>query len=228
MMADGKDLAEEVLEVKEVEESLGGAMERETVRDNELLEENMAAMEEFIKRTILADDSEVDVPPTGLTLTGLTLTGLTGLTGLHLYEATCGFSVPPPAYTLPPSPALSPPSVKPPGVSLFKDFDPWKMSLCSGGRKSRRNSPKLTCGFCETNGEPASVFRSHQVREGGRVVCPQLRKLVCQLCGGTGDEAHTKSYCPFNSENKQPLSTMLRNTVRKSDGTLRRSGYRML
>ena len=47
-MADGKDLTEEVLDVEavEVEESLDGAMEMEAVRENALLEENLAAMEE--------------------------------------------------------------------------------------------------------------------------------------------------------------------------------------
>ena len=86
------DPAREVLAVQIVEEVLNEAVE--TARQNELLEENIAAMEDFVVRTILAEDSEVD-PATA---------------ALHLYQATGGFSVPPPAFTLPASPALSSPS----------------------------------------------------------------------------------------------------------------------
>ena len=53
------DPAREVLVVQIVEEILDGAME--TAWENELLEENIAAMADFIRRTILAEvESEVN------------------------------------------------------------------------------------------------------------------------------------------------------------------------
>lgn len=54
------------------------------------------------------------------------------------------------------------------------------------------------CGFCRTNLEPESVYRSHPLRVNDIVVCPSLRKYVCCFCGATGDKAHTIKYCPKN------------------------------
>lgn len=63
------------------------------------------------------------------------------------------------------------------------------------------SSPSLgtyDCGFCRTNNEPESVYRSHPLRINDIVVCPSLRKYVCCFCGATGDKAHTIKYCPKN------------------------------
>lgn len=58
---------------------------------------------------------------------------------------------------------------------------------------------KLTlCRFCLKNGEPPSVYYSHNLHvEDGRVSCPVLRRYDCPIChNGGGDFAHTVRYCP--------------------------------
>lgn len=56
------------------------------------------------------------------------------------------------------------------------------------------------CGFCKRNKEPEQVYRSHPLKDhNGQVTCPQLFKYRCELCGATGPEAHTRSYCPTAS-----------------------------
>ena len=53
----------------------------------------------------------------------------------------------------------------------------------------------MQCNFCKQNGETSGVFTSHNLRDGKRITCPFLRRHVCELCGATGDDAHTRSYC---------------------------------
>jgi len=58
------------------------------------------------------------------------------------------------------------------------------------------------CSLCFHNGEPEDIYSSHNLktRDGKIVTCPVLRKFVCNICGATGDVAHTIRYCPFNKD----------------------------
>ncbi|XP_026760082.1 uncharacterized protein LOC113519227 [Galleria mellonella] len=98
---------------------------------------------------------------------------------------------------------------------------------------SSSNSPPdntKVCTFCRKNGETPVVFMTHTVKErvGNTFIvsCPILRSHVCSTCGGTGDNAHTITYCPVlrNRNNGRPLQSTtitLKNTRIKSNGRKR-------
>ncbi|CAG9857047.1 unnamed protein product [Phyllotreta striolata] len=66
------------------------------------------------------------------------------------------------------------------------------------------------CKFCFKNREPASVYKSHKMKNRtGALLCPVLRKHVCELCGKTGDQAHTRKYCDLN-DRQEPRRPPLR------------------
>lgn len=53
------------------------------------------------------------------------------------------------------------------------------------------------CQLCRSNGETPEFFQGHVIKdEQGIIQCPVLRALVCDICGATGDTAHTVKYCP--------------------------------
>lgn len=84
--------------------------------------------------------------------------------------------------------------------------------------------PGRECKFCKNNGETTQMYRSHSLRNpsDGRLICPVLRDHVCEMCGATGDDAHTRNYCPLNAEKKkQAIPLFLKNTRRQSDGHYR-------
>ena len=85
----------------------------------------------------------------------------------------------------------------------------------------------------DRNGETREVYQSHNLREGGRVTCPVLRQHKCELCGATGDSAHTRSYCLAAAVGRSTRvgypdsflhfnSAALMNTGRNSSGRERR------
>lgn len=89
----------------------------------------------------------------------------------------------------------------------------------------RGGAGKRFCNFCKTNGEIAAVFQSHSTGPPGDVTCPNLFKHKCEVCGATGRNAHTRAYCPLRQNNDRPLVLALKNTLRKSDGRLRKESW---
>ncbi|KAK7881838.1 hypothetical protein WMY93_030247 [Mugilogobius chulae] len=71
-------------------------------------------------------------------------------------------------------------------------------SLSSLSDNSQNGSTSDYCHFCKQNGETARVYRSHKLKASdGRVVCPILWSYTCPICEATGDQAHTRKYCPL-------------------------------
>uniref|UniRef100_A0A3Q3WU65 Nanos-type domain-containing protein n=1 Tax=Mola mola TaxID=94237 RepID=A0A3Q3WU65_MOLML len=65
------------------------------------------------------------------------------------------------------------------------------------------------CGFCRQNKESAKVYRSHKLKShDGKVTCPVLWSYTCSTCGATGDNAHTRRYCPQGQRYKLPASQL--------------------
>ncbi|XP_050421741.1 nanos homolog 2-like [Adelges cooleyi] len=55
------------------------------------------------------------------------------------------------------------------------------------------------CAFCKSNGETAEFYKSHFLKDPvGRVRCPILQRYQCPFCYATGENAHTRRYCPKN------------------------------
>lgn len=104
----------------------------------------------------------------------------------------------------------------------YKEFVPAKSSdmSCTSPKfnEARRNKKKPDkkslldyCVFCKNNGEPERKYRSHTTKNvSGKTICPMLRKYECPICRVTGDNAHTKKYCP-----NRPVIT-LEDTKRKN------------
>ncbi|XP_039761429.1 uncharacterized protein LOC120634721 [Pararge aegeria] len=122
---------------------------------------------------------------------------------------------------------LSPTSKK----ILYPQFKPpYNPSHTGASSSNGEIGPSKMCMFCRKNGETASVYMDHCVKEkiGNKykVTCPILRELVCMTCGATGDDAHTITYCPVlrSCNNGKPLQSTtitLKSTRIKSDGTKR-------
>lgn len=80
------------------------------------------------------------------------------------------------------------------------------------------------CKFCKNNGETPELYKSHVLRNTAtnQLVCPVLREHVCEICHATGDDAHTRNYCPqMKYKLRQAVPVYLKHTARQSDGHLR-------
>ncbi|XP_077551890.1 nanos homolog 2-like [Haemaphysalis longicornis] len=53
------------------------------------------------------------------------------------------------------------------------------------------------------------------------VVCPILRKHRCEICGATGNNSHTRSYCPMKPEGTHNMA-LLKSSLRNSTHRRRR------
>ncbi|XP_015787044.1 nanos homolog 2 [Tetranychus urticae] len=72
-------------------------------------------------------------------------------------------------------------------------------SFHNKGKKSDKAGKTKICVFCKKNREPREVYTDHTLKdEAGNTVCPILCKYTCTLCGATGPESHTISYCPMS------------------------------
>ena len=59
------------------------------------------------------------------------------------------------------------------------------------------------CSFCFSNGESERQYLGHILKtRSGVVKCPVLRSYVCPFCQATGDQAHTRRYCPLNKDGR--------------------------
>ena len=55
---------------------------------------------------------------------------------------------------------------------------------------------QVECSFCKNNGEAELIVRSHALKDAvGRITCPFLKVHTCPICGQTGQNAHTLTYC---------------------------------
>ena len=99
--------------------------------------------------------------------------------------------------------------------SSQKDTEPTKVQQNHKNKKKRRaqkmsqpcRSVSLRCSFCLSNGETKDVYSSHCLKLSGVVQCPILRRYICPICQKTGDDAHTKKYCPTLWEQNQNRHT---------------------
>ena len=82
-----------------------------------------------------------------------------------------------------------------PSTRAYGSYNNFKLFMAT------KQSSKLAvcCSFCKNNGEPQEVYTAHSMKNAkGKVTCPLLRIYECPVCGLSGDEAHTITYCKKN------------------------------
>ena len=65
----------------------------------------------------------------------------------------------------------------------------------------------MCCSFCKNNGEPYHVYSSHTFKDikDLKVTCPILQQHKCPICGVSGENAHTITYCPQYKTTKRSM-----------------------
>ncbi len=62
--------------------------------------------------------------------------------------------------------------------------------------KSNTSKLSVCCSFCKNNGEKEAIYTSHAMKNPkGKVTCPLLKIYKCPVCGMSGEDAHTITYC---------------------------------
>ncbi|KAM4675861.1 nanos homolog 3 [Discoglossus pictus] len=78
----------------------------------------------------------------------------------------------------------------------------------------------LMCTFCKHNGESKRIYNGHSLKDDqGKVQCPILRSYICPQCGATGDNAHTRRFCPMTEKG---YSSVYQATIRNAAGKKQR------
>lgn len=79
----------------------------------------------------------------------------------------------------------------------------------TGGKQTNKSANGKVCVFCRNNGEPESVYSSHQLKDPeGNVTCPILYIYTCPICGANGKQSHTIKYCPYNNGSTPSMSNL--------------------
>lgn len=85
------------------------------------------------------------------------------------------------------------------------------IAKCIEKKKKYGDANKIVeCSFCKNNSEPEFIYRSHALKDSiGRITCPLLKIYTCPMCGESGQNAHTLTYC-------KKFKTYQRNSILKS------------
>lgn len=65
-------------------------------------------------------------------------------------------------------------------------------------QQQQQKEPMVSeCTYCRTLKKPHTVYATHVMRDSaGRVMCEELKQLVCGCCQATGENAHVAYFCP--------------------------------
>ena len=75
----------------------------------------------------------------------------------------------------------------------------------------RQKRTNTYCPVSHKAGKDISVYQSHNINEGNKVVCPLLLSQKCNYCGEVG---HFFKYCPARNKGDQPI--YMRNNTQNS------------